>query len=169
MSSNNSKSVITWRQRTKLKGIAYLGGHCQHCGYNRCMGALQFHHKDPKEKEFSISGRSLSWDRIKAELDKCLLLCSNCHAEIHYKEINITLLPENVKSTCSKCSKIITKGAQLCNSCFERPKKIVWPDNVTLQALVKSTSLLQLSKYLGVSDNAIKKHCIKAGIVIKKV
>ena len=83
----NSESVILWRKRTKKKLIEYKGGKCELCGYNKCDSALQFHHKDPTEKDFSISGRSLSFDRLKEEVDKCMLVCSNCHAEIHEKII----------------------------------------------------------------------------------
>lgn len=55
------------------------------CGYNRYPGALEFHHRDPKEKDFTISSRAhLTFDeRVKQELDKCDLLCSNCHRERH--------------------------------------------------------------------------------------
>ena len=80
---SNSESVILWRKRTKKKLIDYKGGKCEICGYNKCDSALQFHHKNPNEKDFSISGKSLSFDRLKDEVDKCMLVCSNCHAEIH--------------------------------------------------------------------------------------
>lgn len=79
----SSESVILWRKRTKIKLIEYKGGKCEICGYNRCNRALEFHHKNPSEKDFTISGRSLSFDRLKDEVDKCLLVCSNCHSEIH--------------------------------------------------------------------------------------
>lgn len=82
-----SQSVISWRKRTKRKLIEYKGGECEMCGYNKCDTALQFHHKNPNEKDFSISGRSLSFERLKEEVDKCMLVCSNCHAEIHEKII----------------------------------------------------------------------------------
>lgn len=79
----NSESVILWRKRVKLKLIEYKGGGCQICGYNKSIGALSFHHLDPNEKDFSISGKSLSFDKLKKETDKCILVCSNCHSEIH--------------------------------------------------------------------------------------
>jgi hypothetical protein len=79
----SSESVILWRKRTKIKLIEYKGGKCEICGYDRCNRALEFHHKNPSEKDFTISGRSLSFDRLKDEVDKCLLVCSNCHSEIH--------------------------------------------------------------------------------------
>lgn len=55
------------------------------CGYKKCTRALVFHHLDPKKKEFGLSERGLtrSWEKIKLEIDKCVLLCANCHMEIH--------------------------------------------------------------------------------------
>ena len=81
----NTDAVIKRRKRIKLDAIEYKGGKCEKCGYNKCVGALEFHHSDPKEKDFHISqsGHSRSWERVKDELDKCVLLCSNCHKEIH--------------------------------------------------------------------------------------
>lgn len=64
--------------------INYGGGQCKNCGYNKCLQALEFHHRDPSEKELNISRiRSLN-AQTKQELDKCDLLCSNCHREVHY-------------------------------------------------------------------------------------
>ena len=51
----------------------------------RSIDALEFHHKDPNEKDFTISGKSWSFERLKNEVDKCILVCSNCHCEIHEK------------------------------------------------------------------------------------
>lgn len=70
-------------QKIKKKAVEYKGGKCQICGYNKCMRALTFHHIDPKTKSFGISGAYKSWERLKPELDKCILVCQNCHAEIH--------------------------------------------------------------------------------------
>jgi len=78
-----SESVILWRKRTKQKLVDYKGGKCEICGYSKCIESLHFHHTNPEEKDFSISGKSLSFDRLKQEVDKCILVCSNCHTEIH--------------------------------------------------------------------------------------
>lgn len=68
----------------KIKAIEYKGGCCELCGYSKCVRALCFHHKDPNKKEFGISGNHCrKWEKVKEELDKCLLLCHNCHMEIH--------------------------------------------------------------------------------------
>ena len=65
--------------------IEYKGGKCEKCGYSRCMEALEFHHCDPTQKDFSISskGYTRSWDKVRSELDKCMMLCANCHREFH--------------------------------------------------------------------------------------
>ena len=76
----------SFRQKLKIKSIEYKGGKCIICGYNKCNRSLEFHHRDPNEKDFGISSsKVLSWDKIKIELDKCDLVCSNCHGEIHDK------------------------------------------------------------------------------------
>lgn len=80
------KKAVTERRRTiKLKAIDLLGGKCQACGYKKTPWALQFHHKDPNGKDFGISqrGHSRAWEKVKLELEKCVLVCANCHHEIH--------------------------------------------------------------------------------------
>lgn len=80
-----SCQVTLYRKRVKIKLVAYKGGKCQICNYNKCIEALQFHHKDPNKKEFQISGMSLGFERLKIEVDKCDLVCANCHIELHNK------------------------------------------------------------------------------------
>lgn len=91
---SKSEAVILWRKRTKIKLVEYKGGKCQICDYNKSLNALHFHHLDPNEKDFSISGKSLSFEKLKSEVDKCILVCSNCHSEIHegITKINIRLV-----------------------------------------------------------------------------
>lgn len=85
----NSKlcaSCVVNSRRTKKKAILvdYKGGCCSICGYKKCINALVFHHIQKSTKSFSISGNhSLSLIRLKSEVDKCILLCSNCHIEVH--------------------------------------------------------------------------------------
>lgn len=72
------------RFEIKERAVKYKGGCCSRCGYDKCIKALTFHHKDPSKKDFQISGNhSRKWKVIKKELDKCILVCSNCHIEIH--------------------------------------------------------------------------------------
>jgi len=72
------------RYRNKQKFVDYLGGKCSVCGYDKCNQALQFHHLDPTQKDFSISANTnKAWSKVQSELDKCILLCANCHSEVH--------------------------------------------------------------------------------------
>jgi len=89
----NVVNVSKRRRKLKELAVAYKGGSCRakKCGYNRSIAALEFHHLDPNKKDFSLSssGTTKSWDSIKIELDKCVLLCANCHREIHNNIINL--------------------------------------------------------------------------------
>ena len=79
---NKSKTVIN--RLNKQSAIEYKGGKCSLCNYSKCLGALEFHHIDPKQKDpnySSLKNRHFSF--LKNELDKCILVCSNCHREIH--------------------------------------------------------------------------------------
>jgi hypothetical protein len=87
-----SESVIKRRKNLKKKSVEYKGGKCIVCGYDRSIEALHFHHLDNTQKDFGISqgGFTRSWEKVKNEIDKCVLVCSNCHSEIHSNLIDIT-------------------------------------------------------------------------------
>lgn len=78
--SNNI--AIKNQRKNKIKAIEYKGGKCQICSYSRCTAALEFHHTDPSKKE-AINFKNRSFAKIKEEVDKCMLLCVNCHRETH--------------------------------------------------------------------------------------
>ena len=81
------------RDKRKLECVNYMGGKCIICGYNKYMGALEFHHVDPTNKVFQISSSSrIRWEKLIPELDKCVLLCSNCHREV---ESGIVEIPDS--------------------------------------------------------------------------
>ena len=80
----HQKTIL--RRSMKKQAIKLLGGKCCICGYDRCIDALEFHHKDPNQKDFKIgSGNTMSWKEYRKEAEKCILVCSNCHKEIHNK------------------------------------------------------------------------------------
>jgi len=87
------RAVAKRRRKLKTLAIEYKGGKCQVCGYSKYPGALDLHHVNHVEKEFGIAdkGYTRSWEKVKVELDKCALVCANCHREI---EAGITQLPE---------------------------------------------------------------------------
>lgn len=75
------------RRELKRKAVEYKGGKCECCSYDKCIAALEFHHLDPNQKDFGIgNGNTKGWESIKTELDKCIMVCANCHREIHDKE-----------------------------------------------------------------------------------
>ena len=83
----NSEYQLNFKRRKKEEAIAIFGSKCQICGYNKCMGALDFHHLDPTTKKYTITrimGRK--WENIVPELNKCVLLCANCHRIRENKE-----------------------------------------------------------------------------------
>ena len=102
--------VIEWRKRAKKRLIDYKGGKCEICGYDKdCSTAYDFHHKNTEEKEFSISsdGKTRSIERLKKEVDKCMLLCANCHREIHHKEQN-EIYEKNVRKRKLEIKDLLT-------------------------------------------------------------
>lgn len=89
----NDKIAYGKQLERKRLAVEYKGGKCCVCGYKRYVGALDFHHIDPETKDFAIAQlRSYKWDNIKPELDKCILVCKNCHAEIHHGLIDLKLV-----------------------------------------------------------------------------
>lgn len=82
----NAEKYVNYRSTTKQKLIDYKGGKCERCGYDKvCPPAYDFHHPDPNKKDFSLSQKSLGFETAKKEVDKCMLVCRNCHAELEYE------------------------------------------------------------------------------------
>lgn len=82
------RKVQELRVRRKAKLIELKGGKCSFCGYDKCPDALELHHKDPEEKDFQLNNRTMGrkWEVIFKEVEKCILLCANCHREVHYQK-----------------------------------------------------------------------------------
>lgn len=79
----NDLMMEIWKEK-KVKAVQYKGGKCQKCGYYKCVEAMDFHHREPQNKKYDWHKLRLqSWDKIEKELDKCDLLCRNCHCEEH--------------------------------------------------------------------------------------
>ena len=91
MSRCNSCQVNRHRYKRKQQIVEYLGGECIECGYQKSVTALHAHHLEPTKKKFNISGsHARSWEVVKTELDKCVLLCSNCHSELEYGVVPVS-------------------------------------------------------------------------------
>ena len=160
--------------------IESMGGSCCCCGYNKCQDALEFHHLDPEQKDLSFGSRRAnpaSWERLVAELRKCILVCSNCHKEIHagartppenhavfderfadYKKI------ERAKfyDSCPICGneKHIKKTTCSPTCASQSKRKVDW-DQYNLVAMKKQTSFVKMAKFFKVSDVAVKKQYLK--------
>ncbi len=79
------RAVSKRRRKIRELAVEYKGGKCFYCGYSKYIGAFDFHHLKNNGKDFGISdkGYTRSWSRVKQELDKCILVCANCHRELH--------------------------------------------------------------------------------------
>jgi uncharacterized Zn-finger protein len=163
----------------KERAIEYKGGKCQICGYNQCHRALVFHHRDKEDKLFTISqGFSRKWEKIQEELDKCDLLCSNCHAELHDEEDNaheFNWAPREkakvYEKVCPFCDKKFTtkfSDAMYCsNMCGQRSKRpYTLPTKEELVELLErfNHNYTQISKLYGITSNAVKKWAVNYGI-----
>ena len=84
---SRAKTITALRRAMKKEAVKRKGSKCEICGYDKCIDALVFHHKNPEEKDFGLaeSGTTHSWEEYLAEIEKCELLCANCHAEEHWK------------------------------------------------------------------------------------
>lgn len=154
----NAVAVTRRRKELKLKAIIYLGNNCKDCGlHDSCPAIYDFHHLDPNEKDFNISrkGYTYSWNKVKIELDKCILLCANCHRKRHFKEKEFPEKLRNDTPNLCKCGKQIERKSKNCINC--KPTKIEWPSIFILKKELETKSYVQLGKELGVSDNAIRK------------
>lgn len=87
----SSKKVTELRRKIKLQSLEYRGGmKCTICGFNEPVpDCYAFHHRDPAQKSpdwQKMKTNTWSFKKMKDELDKCDILCHNCHAKLHYYE-----------------------------------------------------------------------------------
>lgn len=181
--------VKNFRHRLKERSVYVMGEKCQCCGYNKCITALEFHHLNPKEKDFSFgSNTNRSWYDTQKELQKCILVCANCHREIHQGLINkdqlkpsfikeraeeISKLIDDLKSNkiyyCKDCGIEVWRGNNYCPKCAAKKLRIVErPNREILKEKIRNQTFLSIGKEYGVSDNAIRKWCKAYNLPAKK-
>ena len=118
--NKKSRSVVNYRIRIKQKLIEYKGGKCQKCGYNKPVpGVYHFHHRDPKTKLFWVNGSTLGYEKQRVEVDKCDLLCANCHAEEHDLEWRET----RKQAFICRRKKLVEIKCKQCNNLFLPKRK----------------------------------------------
>lgn len=186
--NNNYTKVKNFRNRLKERATYVLGEKCQICGYNKCISALDFHHVNPEEKEITFSGNTnRSWEATRKELQKCILLCANCHREVHSGLIDMSSLSpsfseERAKEIdelvhlaktgkiwyCKECGAEVTYGNDRCAKCAAVARRVTKngerPSREELKALIRSTPFTQIARHYGVTDNAIRKWCDQVGL-----
>ncbi len=154
----NCRSVY-YRNKTKQQAIDYKGGKCSVCDYNKCLGALHFHHVHPEEKKFTIASYGFNkFDSLVEELDKCILVCSNCHSEIHAGLIDAVEIYNNQNNIFPKYIKQeVESKPHKIKEPVTRPSKR--PEKELLEKLVWEMSCVKIGEMFGVSDNAVNKWC----------
>lgn len=174
--------VTRIRKRRKKEVVEAFGGECQLCGYNRCVDALCFHHTDPKIKENSPTKIINEWstERSIPQLmkEKVILLCSNCHYEIHSEQYDESIqldMSPILNQNCEVCDKVfftkVKPGKEIQKLCSEqcsaisRRKIKERPSKDELELLLKQYSFVKLGKIYGVSDNAIRKWAKKYDLI----
>ncbi len=80
----NTVSKVEQNRKIKKLAVEFLGSKCFKCGHVGELPDFDFHHKDPSKKEFEISdSKNSSFEAIKIEVEKCMLLCAICHRRLH--------------------------------------------------------------------------------------
>ena len=176
--NKESESVMRTQKKKKLLAIEAFGGKCCICDYNKCPEALDFHHLDKNEKEEKPSYIIMRWsfEKAKKELEKCILVCSNCHREIHAVEKNGISLDLKIyikpwlKKECLNCLKEFnTKNERQiycthnCSHFLQR--KAERPSKEELAELIRNTNWTQLGRMFKVSDNSVRKWAKQYGLI----
>lgn len=160
--------------------VEAMGGKCSICSYARCLSALEFHHIDPTKKDFgfgSTRANPASWEKIADELRKCVLLCGNCHRELHDGMVEVpvdapvfderyadykAMQKEAKMVECPICSKPMYPHTRTCSlSCAARKKEAHTWDGVDLPEMLKTMRKSEAARVLGLSPTAITKRLKK--------
>ena len=176
----SSIHVMNWRNRTKRKLIEYKGGKCEMCGYDKIeyARAFSFHHLDSNQKDFGVSGKSWSFERLKSETDKCQLLCVRCHAELHDKQE----AEDRNKRMKIRANRLTVKKCRECNNDFKPThyrqrfcsekcahlslRRVKRPSKPQLAEDIAKLSWTAIGKKYEVSDNACRKWARKMGLIV---
>ncbi len=143
----------------KRKLIEMCGGKCKICGYNKCIGAFDFHHRDPTQKKFSLNdavNSGFSWQSILEEIEKCDLLCCRCHREAEYIEPDIDI--ENTYKSFLRTKHVDTLG-----------KKEGIPTKQELEIMLSEFSSREISRSFNVSLATVGYWKMKYGLKMNKV
>jgi hypothetical protein len=174
--TKQADAVKKWRKNTKLKLVDSFGSKCCVCGYDRCVEALEFHHLDPSEKDFrwgKINGNIRGWSTIITEIKKCVMVCSNCHKEVHAgstiipdgaQRLDESLISEerlyhkDVYDKCPVCNGPKLKANTTCSvACAKRNKTVIvdWKDKDIIALMKEHKTYRAVGELLGLTTSAV--------------
>ncbi len=195
MSKSASEKVSDFRRNRKKLLVKISGNKCNLCGYNKVISALQFHHIQPEQKQYGLAqnGTCHSLDKDLSELKKCILVCANCHREIHQnlysqeelwqhkiflEEQAVLAIEDNHKKKFKEKKYCINCGKQLsydtigdyCSKCIglTRRKVSQRPSREELKQLIRNKPFTQIGNDFNVTDNSIRKWCDAYNLPRKK-
>lgn len=182
--SKQSETVKKWRSSCKSRIIEAMGGACCVCAYNKCAASLALHHLDSNEKDFGLGdiiANPVNWKTIVEELRKCVLVCQNCHGEIH---ANVSSVPESAPkfnevfadykelerqskihlNKCNICGKLKPTHKKYCShSCASKSQYLKKWDDISLEKEILTKSILQIAKENNCSERTVYKRLKKLG------
>jgi hypothetical protein len=161
--------------KRKVELIELKGGCCEICGYNKNVAAFDFHHNDPTQKDYQLDMRKLSNTRmikLMEEVEKCKILCANCHREYHSPDLEMSMVKSLIKNVddsvlevkkfgkpkCVDCGCEINYTHIRCRTCSdEKKRKVERPSLEILTNEIKKYSKIWCAKKYGVSITSIRR------------
>lgn len=181
----SAQAVSEFRRRRKKNLIRVCGEKCCLCGYDKAISALEFHHIYPETKRYGIaSGNCHNLEEDLLEVKKCVLVCANCHREIHngrytneeleHKRIFIDSVADELRQEkkyyCQVCGKELSQEnkTKLCRECYKKSQREGRPSRSELKEMIRTMPFTKIGERFGVTDNAIRKWCKAENLPTKK-
>lgn len=180
--------VKRWRTLVRKRALTAFGNKCGLCGYNKCVQALEFHHINPDEKDFNISGYKVaSWSAFVDELKKCVLVCANCHREIHNGvsdvndistryDIAYDIWEENndAYDSCPGCGRLKSIRHNYCSTACrithtQDNLHIDWSVIDLVNLIEMYPTYTKIGEIIGVSGVSVRREIVKQGLDVNKI
>ena len=181
-----------WRKTIKRYIVDAFGNKCHCCKESFEDCCYDLHHTNPKEKDFTCSSKQFngakSWLKIRDEVCKCVLVCSNCHRLIHngfldnpeqsdfnmdyydweltnYRQVNMELQPIDINlDLCPNCGNVKSPESKLCMCCSRESQRKLHISREELKLLIRQMTFVDIGKKFGVSDNTVRNKCKSYGL-----
>ena len=168
---SSSQAVVDYRKRIKIALVQSCGGKCGVCNLVFPSYIFEFHHINPKDKKFGLSSKGLTIGKAKIanEAKKCIMVCANCHRLIEYSgtiysltsNFNEEIFYKTINELNGTTKRLNEKKRAEIKKSLKDANKPLRPSREELKFLIRNYPFLQIGKKYGVSDNAIRKWCIK--------